>query len=146
MDLSLSPFCIFLFSIFFSLCALLLFLVQFLFQFSYMPLNYIAFGMFSHFCPYVVHSVCVSHCVSMSWYLCLWCVFCPHVCVLLNWINSAGSSLGVEKSLPAVTSVSQLHTHAHTQTQTVEYFRIGSDGESDEGIEGRERMVLRSND
>ncbi len=42
-----------------------------------------------------------------------------YVCVLLNWINSAGSSLVVEKSLPAVTFVLQLDTHTHTHTHTL---------------------------
>lgn len=74
------------------------------------------------------------------------CVFagvCVYVCVLLNQINSAGSSLVVEKPLPVVTSVLQFHTHTHT----VEHHRIQSDGGSDEGVEGRrERMVLRRND
>ncbi len=64
--------------------------------------------------------------------------------MLLNWIHSAGSSLGVKKSLPAVTSVLQLHTHTHTHT--VQHHRIQRDGESDEGMEGGERMVLRRND
>lgn len=68
---------------------------------------------------------------------------CVYVCVLLNHINSAGSSLVVEKPLPVVTSVLQFHTHTHT----VEHHRIQSDGGSDEGVEGRrERMVLRRND
>lgn len=53
------------------------------------------------------------------------------VCVVLNWINSAGSSLVVEKSLPVVTSVLEFHTHLHT----VEHHLIQSDGESDEGRE-----------
>lgn len=71
------------------------------------------------------------------------CVFL-YLCVraLLNWINSAGSSLVVEKSLPAVTSVLQFLTHSHT----VDHHQMQSDGESDERMEGGERVMLRRND
>lgn len=99
--------------------------------------------MFLHFCPLLVHTMCLceSVCACLSW--CVFLQACVYVCVLLNQINSAGSSLLVEKPLPVVTSVLQFHTHTHT----VEHHRIQSDGGSDEGVEGRrERMVLRRND
>lgn len=52
-----------------------------------------------------------------------------HVC----WVNSAGSSLMVEKSSLVVASDCSTHTHSHT----VEPRQILSDAGSDEGMEAR---------
>lgn len=80
-------------------------------------------------CPPYLCSICIFELPSFCCIFTPLCILsvqivCVHIqyvcmCVLLNWINSVGYSLRVEKSLPAVTSVLQLHTHPNTHTHTL---------------------------
>lgn len=102
-----------------------------------------------------LHSACI-HILSFSYSFCCSVflinvghvgTFACSVCFCRSvFVCSAGSSFGVEKSLPAPTSVLG-DTHTHTQMRTLLKTNAKkSGGESAEGLEGGEKMVLSSND